>query len=147
MNASEQAHGLDLATKIAAIVNLFKAEFPDAKADLKPWTNDPQTRKLIDPDSIDLGFHFPGWSRRFQCNSILVQIRFYQDESESTNSDRDRSKNRLIGLETAGFSHQGQVWQFSTVETWQFVGKSQPVEEVQQKLRTFCRQVFELFID
>jgi hypothetical protein len=155
MNASEQAHGLDLATKIAAIVNLFKAEFPDAKADLKPWTNDPQTRKLIDPDSIDLGFHFPGWSRRFQCNSILVQIRFYQDLSEPTESDReaytelnrDRSKHRLIGLETAGFSHQGQVWQFSTVETWQFVGKSQPVAEVQQKLRTFCRQVFELFID
>lgn len=147
MNASEQAHGLDLTTKIAAIVNLFKAEFPDAKADLKPWMNDPQTRELIDPDSIDLGFHLPGWSRSFQCNSILVQIRFYQDESESTNSDRDRSKHRLIGLETAGFSHQGQVWQFSTVETWQFAGKSQPVEEVQQKLRSFCRQVFELFID
>jgi hypothetical protein len=147
MNASEQAHGLDLATKIAAIVNLFKVEFPDAKADLKPWTNDPQTRELIDPDSIDLGFHFPGWSRRFQCNSILVQIRFYQDSSESTKKEKDRSKHQLIGLETAGFSHQGQVWQFSTVDTWQFVGKSQPVEEVQQKLRNFGRQVFEMFID
>jgi hypothetical protein len=144
MNASEQAKGLDLASKIAAIVNLFKVEFPDAKVDLKPWKNDPETRQLIDPDSIDLGFHFPGWSRRFQCNSILVQIRFYQDPLLPDNRDRGHNK-QLIGLETAGFSHQGQVWQMSTIENWQFSGKVEPVEEVQQKLKHFCRQVFELF--
>ena len=41
MNASERAKGLDIATKIASIVTLFKTQFPDAKADLKPWNNDP----------------------------------------------------------------------------------------------------------
>ena len=137
MNASERAKDLDITTKIAAIVNLFKDQFPDAKADLKPWKNDPDTRELIDPDSIDIGFHFPGWSRRFQSNSILAQIRFHKDPLDN--------QERLVGLEIAGFSHQGQVWRLSTIEYWQFMGKNQPVEDVKQKLKFFCRQVFELF--
>ncbi len=137
MNAAERAAGLDLATKIAAIVNLFKVQFPDAKADLKPWKNDPDTRELVDPDSIDIGFHFPGWSRRFQSNSILVQIRFHRDALENTE--------KLIGVETSGFSHLGQAWRFSTVENWQVAGQCQPADDVEQKLKVFCRQVFELF--
>ena len=137
MNASERAKGLNIATKIASVVNLFKVQFPDAKADLKPWKNDPDTRDLVDPDSIDIGFHFPGWSRRFQSNSILVQIRFYKDPLEK--------EERFIGVETCGFSHIGQAWRFSTVDNWQFVGKCQPAEDAEQQLKLFCRQVFELF--
>jgi len=137
VNAAEQARGLEVTTKIAAIVNLFKSEFPDAKADLNPWRNDPDTRELVDPDSIDIGFHFPGWSRRFQSRSILVQIRFYQDPLEGYQ--------RLIGLEMAGFNHQGEAWRLSTVDSWQLVGKYQPAVEVAPKLKHFCRQVFELF--
>ena len=137
MNASERAKGLDITTKIASVVNLFKAQFPDVKVDLKPWKNDPGTRELVDPDSIDIGFHFPGWSRRIQCNSILVQIRFYKDPLEKTE--------RFIGLETAGFSHVGQAWRFSTVENWQLLGQCQPATQVEDKLKTFSRQVFELF--
>jgi hypothetical protein len=137
MNASEQAKGLELATKIAAVVNLFKAEFPDAKADLKPWRNDPDTRELVDPHSIDIGFHFPGWSRRFQSRSILVQIRFH--------TDADDRAQRLIGIETVAFNHQGQAWRLSTVDNWQIVGNFLPAAEVGDKLKHFCRQVFELF--
>lgn len=137
MNASERAKGLDITTKIASVVNLFKAQFPDVKADLKPWKNDPDTRQLVDPDSIDIGFHFPGWSPRLQCNSILVQIRFYKDPLEETE--------KFIGLETAGFSHVGQAWRFSTVENWQLLGEYQPAEQVETKLKLFSRQVFELF--
>lgn len=137
MNASEQAKGLEATTKIAAVVNLFKSEFPDAKADLKPWKNDPDTRDLVDPHSIDIGFHFPGWSRRFQSRSILVQIRFHKDSVDDSE--------RLIGVETVGFNHQGQAWRLSTVEDWQFVGHSPPAAEVGEKLKYFCRQVFELF--
>ncbi|NJL83790.1 MAG: hypothetical protein HC890_14220 [Chloroflexaceae bacterium] len=136
MNAAEQARGFEVTSKIAAIVNLFKRQFPDAKADLKPWRNDPDTQDLVDPDSIDIGFHFPGWSRRFQSRSILVQIRFHEDPLESR---------RLIGIETAGFNHQGLAWRLSTVENWQFVGQSLPAEDVGEKLKCFCRQVFELF--
>lgn len=137
MNASERAEGLNIATKIASVVNLFKVQFPDAKADLKPWKNDPDTRDLVDPDSIDIGFHFPGWSRRFQSNSILIQIRFYKDPLEK--------EERFIGVETCGFSHIGQAWRFSTVDNWQFVGKCQLPEDTEKQLKLFCRQVFELF--
>jgi hypothetical protein len=137
VNAAEQAKGLEVASKIAAIVNLFKGEFPDAKADLTPWRSDPDTQELVDPDSIDIGFHLPGWSRRIQSRSILVQIRFYQDPLEDTY--------RLIGLEMAGFTHAGQAWRFSTVERWQFVGKTPPVPEIREQIKKFARQVFELF--
>lgn len=137
MNAAEQARGLRFATKIAAMVNLFKSEFPDAKADLKPWRNDPETLSLVDPDSIDIGFHFPGWSRRLNSRSILVQIRLHQDPLDDCQ--------RLIGLEIAGFNHQGQAWRLSTVENWQFVGKDRPAAEAGEKLKRFCRNVFELF--
>lgn len=137
MNAAEQAIGLAVATKIAAVVNLFKSHFPDAKADLKPWANDPDTRELIDPDSIDIGFHLPGWSRSVQSRSVLVQIRFYEDPLLGSR--------RAIGVEAAGFTNLGEQWRLSTVDNWQFVGKTEPAAEVQEKLKQFCRQAFELF--
>ena len=137
MNAVEQAKGLEFTTKIATIVNLFKSEFPDARADLKPWKNDPDTRELVDPDSIDIGFHLPGWSRKFQCRSILVQIRLYQDPLNSTL--------RAIGVEAEGFDHRGKAWRLSTINDWQFVGESEPVPEVGEKLKHFCREVLSLF--
>jgi hypothetical protein len=137
MNASEQAKGLTIANKIATIVNLFKSEFPDAKADLKPWRNDPDTIELVDPNSIDMGFHFPGWSRKFQSRSILVQIRFHRDSVDQ--------QERLIGMETAGFNHNGQAWKLSTIDNWQFVGENKPSKEVREKLKNFCLSVFDLF--
>jgi hypothetical protein len=138
MNAVEQAKSLEFTTKIATIVNLFKSQFPDARADLKPWNNDPDTRDLVDPDSIDIGFHLPGWSRKLQCRSILVQIRLYEDE-DSPNGSR-----RAIGIEAAGFDHRGKVWRLSTVEDWQFVGESEPATEIKEKLKHFCREVLSI---
>jgi hypothetical protein len=137
VNAAEQAIGLEVTTRIAAVVNLFKAQFPDAKADLKPWANDPDTQEWIDPDSIDIGFHLPGWSRSLQSRSVLVQIRFYTDPVAQTR--------RAIGLEAAGFTHLGEQWRLSTIENWRFVGDTQPHDPVKEKLKLFCRQVFELF--
>ncbi len=137
MNAAEQALGFEVATKIAAVVNLFKIQFPDAHADLKPWANDAGTREWVDPDSIDIGFHLPGWSRRLQSRSILVQIRFYQDSLTHSR--------RAIGLEMVGFTHLGEQWRVSTVEQWRFVGEKQPVNEVKETLKGVCRQILELF--
>ena len=136
MNAVEQAQGLEFTTKIATIVNLFKSEFPDARADLKPWSNDPDTQDLVDPDSIDIGFHLPGWSRKFQCRSILVQIRLHEDPLDGAR--------RGIGIEAAGFDHRGKVWRLSTVQDWQFVGESEPIAEIQDKLKNFCREVLNI---
>lgn len=137
MNASEQAKGLQIVAKIATIVNLFKQYFPDSKADLKPWHNDPDTINLVDPDSIDIAFHFPGWSRQIQCRCILLQIRFHQDSVDK--------QQRLIGIEIAGFNHTGEVWRLSTVDNWQLEGRSLPTEEIKEKLKQFCRDIFELF--
>ena len=153
MNAAEQAKSVDTASKIAAVVNHFKAEFPDAKADLKPWANDRDTRELVDPDSIDIGFHLPGFSHRFQSRSILVQIRLHQDQDETINPDGlnqstfafDGPPRRAIGTEIAGFDHRGKQWQLSTVACWQVEGNVSPESEIQEKLKRFCRHVFELF--
>lgn len=137
MNAAEQATNIELASKIAAAINLFKAQFPDAKADLKPWQNDPETRELVDPDSIDIAFHLPGWSRRWQSRSILVQIRLFQEPEEDLT--------KAIGLEVIGFNHTGEKWRLSTVQDWEFVGEVQPSTEAIAQIKFFCRQVFELF--
>lgn len=139
MNAAEQAKSVQIASKIATAVNLFRGQFPDAKADLKPWRNDPDTQEMVDPDSIDIGFHLPGWSPRYQGRSILVQIRFYQDPVDESY--------RLIGLEIAAFNHKGEAWRLSTVENWRIMGDSPPADDVIEKLKIFCRQVFEVFLD
>jgi len=137
VNAAEQATSLETASKIAAIVNLFKAEFPDARADLKPWANDPDTRESVDPDSIDLAFHLPGFSRLFQSRSILLQIRFHTDGLTA--------EQRVIGAEMAGFDHRGKQWRLSTIETWLFEGNCSPVVQVSDRLKDFLKQALELF--
>jgi hypothetical protein len=137
VNASEQATNLILASKIATAVNLFKFEFPDAKSDLKPWKNDPETRELVDPDSIDIGFHFPGISKSWQSRSILIQIRFYQDPVHDSR--------RAIGVEVAAFDHRGEAWRLSTIENWSIVGVAVPAPEIRDKLKNICRQILEVF--
>jgi hypothetical protein len=124
-----------LAGKIASVVSLFRSDFPDARVDLKPWANDRDTKEAVDPDSIDIAFHFPGWSRRWQSRSILLQIRF------CTEDDRQQ----VIGLEAAGFDYRGKQWRLSTIEQWQMEGAVQPIPERVEQLRQFCRHVFELF--
>jgi hypothetical protein len=137
VNAAEQANSLEVASKIATVVNLFKAEFPDARSDLKPWANDPDTRELVDPDSIDIGFHFPGVSKSLQSRSILLQIRFHED--------LETGDRRVIGIEMVGFNHRGKQWRLSTIENWAFEGESCPTPERSDKLKAFLRKVLELF--
>jgi hypothetical protein len=145
VNAAQQATDITLTSKIASAVSLFRSEFPDAKVDLKPWADDRDTQELVDPDSIDFSFHFPGWSRRWQSRSILVQIRFYDDPVAVTDGNLFASNLNFIGLEVAGFDHRGKQWRLSTVNDWQFEGDLQPHPEIADKLKIYCRQIFELF--
>ncbi|MBD2234346.1 hypothetical protein [Phormidium tenue] len=145
MNAAEQASSIEFASKIAAVVGLFKAEFPDLRADLKPWANDPGTRDLVDPDSIDVGFHFPGVSRLFQCRSLLVQIRLYSEPEDDNQKLTQLEKYRVIGLDLAGFDHRGKRWSLSTIDNWAFSGEVAPDPTCRERLRRCCRQVFALF--
>jgi hypothetical protein len=137
VNAAEQVKNFEMASKVATIVNLFKAEFPDARADLKPWANDHDTQQWVDPDSVDLGFHFPGWSRKLQSRSMLIQIRFHSDPLSGTR--------RAVGIEIAGFNHTGKQWQLSTIDNWRVVGTACPTLETEEKVKRFCRDVFEVF--
>ena len=139
MNAAEQATTLETTSKIATVVNSFKRSFPDAKSDLKPWANDPDTIEQVDPHSMDIGFHFPGWSPRYQCRSVLVQIRFYKDP--------ETKEKRAIGAEVAGFSHVGEQWRLSTVDNWSIGGRAIPSVEAQEFLKAFCRDVLQVFND
>jgi hypothetical protein len=145
VNAAQQATDITLTSKIASAVSLFRSEFPDAKVDLKPWADDSDTQELVDPDSIDFSFHFPGWSRRWQSRSVLVQIRFNDDPIAIDDRQQFNSTRNLIGLEIAGFDYRGKQWRLSTVSDWQFEGEIQPQPEIADKLKQFCRQIFELF--
>jgi hypothetical protein len=146
VNATKQATDIVLTSKIASAVSLFRSEFPDAKVDLKPWAEDLDTQELVDPNSIDFSFHFPGWSRQWQSRSLLVQIRFNDDSLlGTTSSPKQGSNHNLIGLEVAGFDHRGKQWQLSTVGDWQFEGDIHPQPEIADKLKQFCRQIFEIF--
>jgi hypothetical protein len=137
VNAAEQATSIEFASKIATVVRLFQAEFPDLRVDLKPWANDRDTLALVDPDSIDLGFHFPGLSRLFRCRSLLVQIRLY--------TDSDSRCQRMMGVEIAGFDHRGRRWSLSTIHQWTFIGEVVPDNVPGERLKQCCRQVFEIF--
>jgi hypothetical protein len=137
VNAAEQANSIEFASKIAAIVGLFKGTFPDLRVDLRPWANDRDTLDLVDPESIDIGFHFPGVSRLFQCRSLLVQIRFYQDP--------ETHQRKVIGLDVAGFDHRGKQWTLSTIDNWSFTGNSTPEPTSGERLKQCCRQVFTIF--
>lgn len=137
MNAAEQATSIEFASKIATVVRLFKAEIADLRADLRPWANDRDTRSLVDPDSIDVGFHFPGVSRGFRCRSFLVQIRFY--------TDPETQVRRVIGLEVGGFDHRGKCWNFSTIHQWRFTGDAPPDAKAGETLKRCCRKVFDVF--
>ncbi len=130
MNAAERATSPESATKIAAVVDLFKRQFPTAKANLKPWTNDPDTQEWVDPHSIDIGFNLP-------AGQTLVQLRF-----------QDQPDQRLIGLEASCFGPLGhQRWRFSTVGDWAFAGSYPPAIGFQEALKQVCKELFLLFND
>ncbi len=125
MNAAQLATSPEAATKIAAVVDLFKRQFPTLKANLNPWENDPDTQEWVDPDSLDIGFHLP-------AGQTLVQLRIHEQ--------------RLLGIEAACFGSFGhQRWRFSTIGDWIFVGSNPPPQGFQENLRQVCKELFLLF--
>ena len=97
MNAAEQARSVELAQLIASALNQFRQRFPELKPNLRPWRDDPQTRAFAEGRSLDLAFHLPGWSPRWQCRSLLVQLRL-----------ADAKQPRLMGMLISGMTFQGE---------------------------------------
>ena len=74
LNAGESVASVHQMKTLASVVTLVRHHFPEAQVNLAPWQDDPQTRIWHEPESLDLAVHFPGWSPRLQCRSLLLQL-------------------------------------------------------------------------
>jgi len=143
MNAADQARSLELAQAIASAASLFREHFPDARANLNPWHDDPLTRAFGEQETLDLSFHFPGWSPRTQCRSVLVQLQLAEAPGYGQLAVTGRP--RLLGVTLRGLTYERERWSLATVGDWRASGSHPPTAAVEQKMREFCRQLFELF--
>ena len=137
MNASDQAQSLEVAQAIASVAALFRGHFPDARANLSPWRDDPLTREFAQAESLDLSFHFPGWSPRLECRSLLVQL---QLESAPAGG-----RPRLLGVLIRGLTYESERWRLATMGDWQPSGTHRPHPAVTEALQQFCRELFGMF--
>jgi hypothetical protein len=143
MNAADQARSVELAQAIARAVTLFRSRFPAARANLTPWRDDPLTRAFDERELLDLSFHFPGWSPRLQCRSLLVQLRLERAPA----GGGDAGLPRLLGVLIRGLTYESasERWRLATVGDWQPSGTHLPQPEVVEQLQAFCRELFALF--
>ena len=104
MNAGESVHSVARMRALASTITLVRRQFPAAKANLSPWRDDPQTRQWSETESLDLSFHFPGWSPRLECRSLLMQLRISSERGDeqlhlcllyTSPSPRDLSTSRM----------------------------------------------------
>lgn len=143
MNAAEQACNIKLAQAIASVSTLFRGRFPDARPNLRPWREDPETRVFVERESVDLSFHFPGWSPRTQCRSLLVQLRL--ERAPASPGGGATGRPRLLGVILRGFTYESERWRLATVGDWRPTGSHPPSAAVEQALQEFCRELFDLF--
>ena len=137
MNAGESVESVDQAQVLASVVTLVRHHFPAAQPNLTPWRDDPQTRRWSEPESLDLAFHFPGWSPRLQCRSLLLQLRV-QPRTEVGGL-------QLLGVLMRGMTFDGERWRLATMGDWQPEGTHLPQPEQAEQLRGICRDLFDLF--
>ncbi len=137
MNAADQVHSLSFVHALASVVTLVRQHFPAARVNLNPWRDDPQTRKWTEKESIDLAFHFPGWSPRLQCRSLLFQLRL--------SSEVEETAPYLLGVIIRGITYEGERWRLATVGDWQPTGSYLPHPTQTDHLKEICRDLFLLF--
>ncbi len=137
MNAAENVQSVASAQTLASIGTLVRNYFPAASLSLSPWRDDPQTRLWVGEETLDLAFHFPGWSPKIQCRSLLIQLKI----SKNTHS----SLPRLLGIVMRGMTFDGERWRLATIGDWSPTGSHlpQPLEMIQ--FQSICRDLFELF--
>ncbi len=138
MNAADLARSPEMAQAIASAAGLLRRHFPDARANLTPWRDDPVTRRFEEEESVDLAFHFPGWSPRLQCRSLLMQLRLIEAPGPA------QGPPRLLGVLISGMTFQGEQWRLATVGDWRPSGPNLPRPEVVEKLQQICRELFAL---
>ncbi|WP_413441928.1 hypothetical protein [Synechococcus sp. MIT S1220] len=137
LNAGESVRSVEQARTLASAVTLVRRHFPAASANLRPWRDDAQTREWTEPESLDLAFHFPGWSPRLECRSLLMQLRLSRSETGASG--------QLLGVLMRGMTYDGERWRLATVGDWQPAGSHLPQPDQVQRLRQICHELFELF--
>ena len=142
MNAADAVNSVGLVQALASAVMLVKQRFPAARANLSPWRDDPQTRHWLEEETLDLSFHFPGWSPRLECCSLLLQLRL-----KGVAKGESQSPPELLGVLMRGMTFDGERWRLATMGDWQPEGSHLPRQEQVQQLREICRELFLLFED
>ena len=131
-----------LVQALASAVTLVKERFPAARANLSPWRDDPQTRDWLEEETLDLSFHFPGWSPRLECRSLLLQLRLKRPATSHSQTAPE-----LLGVLMRGMTFDGERWRMATMGDWQPEGSHLPQGEQVRQLREICRDLFVLFDD
>ena len=137
MNAGESVKSVARMRLLASTIALVRRQFPAAQANLSPWRDDPQTREWTETESLDFSFHFPGWSPRLECRSLLMQLR--------VSADQDEDQLRLLGVLMRGMTYDGERWRLATVGEWLPEGSHLPQQQQVKQLQQICRDLFELF--
>ncbi len=137
MNAAEKVHSVAFAHALASAVTLVRQYFPEAQVNLTPWRDDDQTRRWCENETLDIAFHFPGWSPRLQCRSLLMQLRI--------SNDQDNAPPHLLGLIMRGMTFDGERWRLVTVGDWHPTGSHLPQLPQRNQLKKICRELFVLF--
>ena len=137
VNAGESVHSVARMRALASTITLVRRQFPAAQANLSPWRDDPQTRQWTETESLDLSFHFPGWSPRLECRSLLMQLR--------VSAERGDDQLRLLGVLMRGMTYDGERWRLATVGEWLPEGPHLPQQQQVKQLQQICRELFELF--
>ena len=138
MNASDHVQNLVSAHALASSATLVRRYFPAASVNLTPWRDDPETRKWTEPETLDMSFHFPGWSPRLQCRSLLLQLRLSREESGSV-------RPHLLGVVIRGMTYEGERWRLVTIGDWTPVGNYLPEASQMALLKEICKELFSLF--
>ncbi len=137
MNAANQVQSVDIAKTLASIGTLVRNYFPAAALNLSPWRDDPQTRFWVGEETLDLAFHFPGWTPKLQCRSFLIQLKVSKDANSSLP--------QLLGILIRGMTFDGERWRLATIGDWEPRGSHLPNSLEVKQLQSICRGVFELF--
>ena len=139
LNAGVSVVSLDQMQTLASIATVVRHHFPPAQVNLTHWQDNPQTRLWSEPESLDFAFHFPEWTPRLQCRSLLFQLRV-QPRAEAHDL-------QLLGILMKGMTYDGERWRLATVGSWDPEGPRLPQSEPVDHLRHICRKLFDLFSD
>ena len=137
MNAAEQVKSVACVHAIASVVTLVRQHFPAASVNLAPWRDDPETRRWLEEETLDIAFHFPGWSPKLQCRSLLMELRI--------RNEQEKLSPYLLGVFMRGMTFEGERWRLATIGEWQPTVSHLPHPPQMNHLHEICRELFLLF--